>query len=137
MKTLITISIAALLACSALTGCKTTKGNEAVPSSTLKIPTPQGNAEIALPKDEQVESFRYERNGTNVIVDIKGLKAANSPEVVAASWQGIVAQTQAQLAAQTARLEMLMQFVMWGGNKAGNYFGLPTTPPPSTNTLSH
>ena len=128
MKTL--IPIIGLILC---IGCGTPRGNQAVPSSEYRIPTPSGTASAVLPKDSNLESFHYERTGSNVVVDIKGLKAANSPEVVAQSWVGVLASIQAQQAAANARFEMLMQFMMFGANKAGNYFGLPTTPTTSTN----
>ena len=132
------LAVALCLLC-ALPGCSSPpKGNDVVPSSHLKIPTPAGQAELQFPKDDSIEEFHYARstvdtNGviTNVVVNIKGLKAANSPEVVMNSWAGTLAAIQAQQAAQNARLEMFMQMTMFGLNKAGAYFGLPQTPIPT------
>jgi uncharacterized protein YegP (UPF0339 family) len=110
-----------------LVGCRAPSGNEAVPSSVLKIPTPQGLATITLPKDESVENFVYRRDGSNVLVEVKNLKAANNAEVVHASWAGVIQAMQAQ----NERQWQFMQALMFTANKAGGYFGLAPTPIPT------
>lgn len=120
-----------------ISGCSTPRGNEAVPSSTLKIPTPAGVAELVLPKDQSIERLHYERTGTNIVVDLHNVRAHNSPDVVSAGWSGAYAAYQAQQDAINARLDHMMQMLMWAGNKAGAAYGIPPTAAPVlTNTVS-